>query len=230
MNNGTVLHSYSSSSLGSSTSSRSSSSDANNNSTPEKDVKTTQSPPHVNKSRKKKPSTKSSSVHPEESYEKSYGVPINTDIGGDIEEGRQPIESGLLQGQVSHRRSKLVLWSILTCNMLVIVGATIGAIVMGLQGRKTVSMMEDDDSTVTLSTQTTSTSATTIPNGKFTSTMETETTLFVAPPINDYCEGAIFLPLDDLPRMEIGSTLGATPEEYNLFYESCGVSLGAQIA
>ena len=157
-------------------------------------------------------------------------MPINTDIGGDIEEGRQPIESGLLQGQVSHRRSKLVLWSILTCNMLVIVGATIAAIVMGLQGRKTVSMMEDDDSTVTLSTQTTSTSATTIPNGKFTSTMETETTLFVAPPINDYCEGAIYFPLDDLPRMEIGSTLGATPEEYNLFYESCGVSLGAQIA
>lgn len=228
MNNGTVIHSCSSSSLGSSTSSRSTSSDANNNSTFDKDVNTIQAPSQI--SRKKKPSIKCSSVHPEESYEKSYGVPINTDIGGDIEEGRQPIESGLLQGQVSHRRSKLVLWSILTCNMLVIVGATIAAIVMGLQGRKTVSMMEDDDSTVTLSTQTTSTSATTIPNGKFTSTMETETTLFVAPPINDYCEGAIFLPLDDLPRMEIGSTLGATPEEYNLFYESCGVSLGAQIA
>ena len=188
MNNGTVIHSCSSSSLGSSTSSRSTSSDANNNSTFDKDVNTIQAPSQI--SRKKKPSIKCSSVHPEESYEKSYGVPINTDIGGDIEEGRQPIESGLLQGQVSHRRSKLVLWSILTCNMLVIVGATIAAIVMGRQGRKTVSMMEDDDSTVTLSTQTTPTSATTIPNGKFTSTMETETTLFVAPPINDYCEGA----------------------------------------
>ena len=142
MNNGTVIHSCSSSSLGSSTSSRSTSSDANNNSTFDKDVNTIQAPSQI--SRKKKPSIKCSSVHPEESYEKSYGVPINTDIGGDIEEGRQPIESGSSPCHEPRRRPKLALLSLLIIIALLITGAAVAAVVVVLGNDQ----VESNDSAV----------------------------------------------------------------------------------
>lgn len=85
---------------------------------------------------------KSSSVYPHSSpsvtppatfsqtHEKSYGVPVDTYSGFDIEEGRQPTESGSSPCHEPRRRPKFFLLSILIIIALLITGAAIAAIVV----------------------------------------------------------------------------------------------------
>ena len=99
---------------------------------------------------------KSSSVYPHSSpsvtppatfsqtHEKSYGVPVDTYSGFDIEEGRQPTESGSSPCHEPRRRPKLALLSLLIIIALLITGAAVAAVVVVLGNDQ----VESNDSAV----------------------------------------------------------------------------------